>query len=63
MANTIEANHLDGKQRHAGFNYDEYDVPEFATPGWVQSQLDHNRVNFQEHLEDLENNQARHQGI
>ena len=27
-----EANQLDGKQHHAGFDYDEYDVPEFAPP-------------------------------
>ena len=33
-----KANQLDDKQRHAGFDYDEYDVPEFCTtPGWVQS--------------------------
>ena len=27
-----EANQLDGKQRHIGFNYFEYDMPKFGTP-------------------------------
>ena len=58
-----EANQLDGKQRHTGFDYYEYNMPKFVTPGWVQSSLDWNRINFQEQLEDLENDQACHQGI
>ena len=58
-----DANQLDSKQRHTGFDYYEYSMPKFGAPGWVQSQLDENRFNFQEHLEDLENDQARHQGI
>ena len=32
-----EANQLDGKQRHAGFDYYEYNMPMFGTPGWVRS--------------------------
>ena len=58
-----DTNQLYGKQRQTGFNYYEHDVPKFRTPGWVQSELDQNRVNLQEHLENLENDQARHQGI
>ena len=60
-----EANQLDGKQCHTGFYYYEYDMPEFGTPGWTQSSIDrsHGTFNFQEYLEDLEHDQARHQGI
>ena len=58
-----EANQLDGKQRHTGFNYYEYYMPKFGILGWAQSLLNRNCVNFQEHLEDLEHDQARHQGI
>ena len=28
-----EANQLDGKQRHTGFDYYEYDMLKFGTPG------------------------------
>jgi hypothetical protein len=58
-----DANQLDGKQRHTGFNYYEYDMSKFGTPGCAQSLLDRNSLNFQEHLEDPEHDQARHQGI
>ena len=66
-----DANQLDGKQRHPGFDYYEYDMPIFGTttPGWgdTQSSLDRsttsNSFNFQEHLEDFEHDQARYQGI
>ena len=58
-----EANQLDGKQCHTGFDYYEYNIPKFGTPSRVQSSLDRNRINFQEQLENLENDQARHQGI
>ena len=33
QAGNHDVSQLDGKQRHAGFNYYEYDVPKFATPG------------------------------
>ena len=58
-------NQLDGKERHTGFDYNEYDMPKFGTPGWAQSSLErsHTSLNFQEHLEDLEHDQACHQGI
>ena len=60
-----DANQLDGKQRHTRFNYYEYDMPKFGTPGWAQSSVDrgHGSLDFQEHHEDLEHDQARHQGI
>ena len=61
-----DANQLDGKQRHTRFNYYEYDVLKFGTPGraqWAQRLLDGGSLNFQEHFEDLEHDQARHQGI
>ena len=60
-----DANQLDGKQRHTGFDYYEYDMPKFGTPGWAHSSLNrsHGSLGFQEHLEDLEHDQARHQGI
>ena len=58
-----EANQLDGKQRHTGFNYNEYDMPKFGILGWAQCLLNWNCVSFREHLEDLEHDQARHQGI
>ena len=57
------ANQLDGKQRYTGFGYYEYDMPKFATPSWAQWSLYRGSLNFQEHLEDLEHDQARHQGI
>ena len=28
-----DANQLDGKHCHTGFNYYEYDMPKFGTPG------------------------------
>ena len=59
-----DANQLDGKQRHIRFNYYEYDMSKFGTPGWeAQRSLDRSRLNLQEHFEDLEHDQARHQGI
>ena len=61
-----DVNQLDSKQRHAGFDYYEYDVLEFGTtPGRAQSFFDQSpgTLNFQEHLEDLVNDQTRHQGI
>ena len=57
------ANQLDGKQRHTGFDHYECDMPKFGTPGWTQSSLNRSNLSFQEHLEDLEHDQARHQGI
>ena len=65
QAGNHDANQLDGKQRHTGFDYYEYDMPKFtsATPGWAQHFLDRSRFNFQDHLEDLEHDQARHQSI
>ena len=60
-----EANQLDGKQRHTGFDYYENDMPEFGTSSWAQGSIDrrHGILNFQEYLEDLEHDQTRHQGI
>ena len=60
-----EANQLDGKQHHAGFDYNEYDMPKFGiTPGGrAQSSLDRSSLYFQAHREDFEHDQARHQGI
>ena len=71
QAGNHDANQLDGKQRHTGFDYYEYDMLKFGTPGWAewaQCSLDRSTsslkaLNFQEHLEDLEHDQARHQGI
>ena len=54
-----ETNQLDGEQRHTRFDYYEYNVLKFGTPSW----LDQYRINFQEHLEDLDHDQARHQGV
>ena len=58
-----DANQLDGKQRHAGFDYYEHDMPKFGTPGRAQSSVNRSSLDFQEHLEDLEHDQTRHQGI
>ena len=58
-----DANQLDGKQRHTGFDYYEYNLPKFGIPGWAQSSLDWNSVDLQKYLEDLVHDQARHQGI
>ena len=58
-----EANQLDGKQQHSGFDYYEYDMLKFVTSGCAQSSLDRSRLDFQEHLEDLEHDQACYQGI
>ena len=59
-----DANQLDGKQRHTGFDYYEYNMPKFCTPSWApswaQSLLDQSGLNFQEHLEDFEHYQACH---
>ena len=33
QAGNHDANQLDGKQRHTGFDYYEYDMPKFGTPG------------------------------
>ena len=40
-------------------------MPKFGTPGWAQSSVDrgHGSLDFQEHHEDLEHDQARHQGV
>ena len=59
------ANQLDDKQCHTGFNYYEYDMPKFSTPSRAQNSLDRclRSPNFQEHLEDPEHDQARHQAI
>ena len=59
------ANQLDDKQRHTRFDYYEHDMSKFGTPSWAQSSLDRstNSFNFQEHLEDPEYNQARHQAV
>jgi hypothetical protein len=60
-----EATYLDGKQCHTGFDYYDNDMSKLGTPSCAQSSLDRssNSPNFQEHLEDLEHDQARHQGI
>jgi hypothetical protein len=55
QAGKHDANQLDCKQRHTGFDYYEYDGPKFGTPG--------SRLNFQEHLDDLEHDRGRHHGI
>ena len=47
---------LDGKQRHTGFDYYEYTLPKFVTPGGGWAQWAH----FQENLEYLEHDQACH---
>ena len=59
-----EATYLDGKQCHTGFDYYEKNMSKFGTPGRAQSSLDRSCKNLicQEHLEDLEHDQAR-QGI
>ena len=62
------ANQLDDEQRHTGFDYYEYDMPKCGIPGWTQSSLDQRAtnlttINFREHHEDSEHDQARHQGI
>ena len=33
QAGNHDSNQLDGKQRHTRFNYYEYDMPKFGTPG------------------------------
>ena len=33
QAGNHDTNQLDGKQRHTGFNYYEYDMPKFGTSG------------------------------
>ena len=33
QAGNYDANQMDGKQRHAGFNYYEYDMLKFGIPG------------------------------
>ena len=62
-----DANQLDGKQRQTGFDYYEYDMPVpksgTSTTGRAQISLDRISPSFREHLEDLEHDQARHQGI
>ena len=67
QAANYDADQLDGKQPHTGFDYYEYDMPKIGTPGWAQRAqclLDRSSLsNFQEHLKDLEHDQARHQGI
>ena len=67
QAGKHEANQLDGEQRHTRFDYYEDDMPKFGTPGgwaqWAQLSLDRSNLYSQEHLEDLEHDQARHQGI
>ena len=56
-----DANQLNGKQRHTGFNYYEYGMPKCGTPGWAQSSLDRSQEHFK--VDDFEHDQARHQGI
>ena len=68
-----DANQLDDEQRQPGFYYYEYDMLKFGTPTWgtwaqtwSRSSLDRisfKALDFQEHLEDLEQDQARRQGI
>ena len=36
QASNHDANQLDGKQRHTGFNYYENDMLKFVTPSWAQ---------------------------
>ena len=57
-----DANYLDDKQRHTGFDYHEYGMLKWGTPAWAQRSLNRSAssVNFQEHLEYLEHDQARH---
>ena len=62
------ANQLDDQQSQTWFNYYEYDMSKRGIPGWGQSSLDRSTIilsttNFQEHFEDPEHDQARHQGI
>ena len=54
-----EANHLDGKQRHTGFDHYDYDMSKFGTPRRTQISINQIRLYFHEHLEDLDHNQAR----
>ena len=63
-----DANQLDDQRSYTGFDYYEYDMPKCSIPGWAQRSLDRSTIklgtiNFQEHLEDPEHDQARHQGI
>ena len=60
-----EATYLNDKQCHTRFDYYEYDMSKLGTPGCAQSSLDRSSTSLsrQENLEDLEHNQARHQGI
>ena len=61
-----DANQLDGKQRHAGFDHYEYDMLKFVIPGWAQwaqCSLDRSSLDFQEYRADLKQDQARHQEI
>ena len=68
-----DANQLDDEQRQTRFYYYEYDMLKFGTASWgtwtqtwSQSALDRislKALDFQEHLEDLEHDQARCQGI
>ena len=59
-----DTNQSGSKQRHARFYYYEYDMPKFGTPGCVQISLERSKLtDFLEHLEDLEHDQGRHQGI
>ena len=55
-------NQLDDKQRHTGFDYYEYDMLKFGIPSWAQFSFDRSTssLDFQEHREDLEHDQARH---
>ena len=62
------ANQLDDQQSHTRFDYYEYDMPKCGVSGWGQSSLNRSTIklstiNFQEHHEDSEDDQARHQGI
>ena len=60
-----DANHLDDEHCHTGFDNYEYGMLKFGTPAWAQTSLNrsHGSFNFQEHPENPEHDQARHQGI
>ena len=65
QAGKHHANQVNGKQRHSGFDYYyESDMLIIGSPGgWAQFSLDRSNLYFQERVEDLEYDQARHQGV
>ena len=79
QAGNNDTNQLDGKQCHTGFDYYEQDMLKFGILGraqahWAQCSLNRSirlrltgkqprPLKYQEHLEDFEHDQARHQGI